>query len=83
MPGKRRVSAAIVDGDLALRIAVVGVDADHLERPVVRRARDVDAVADRKLQAPGQLFADEAGIARTQAAPGVRGLIRAAARRSR
>ena len=69
MPGQR----GEIDGDLALGIAVVGIDADHFERPVAARRRHVDAVADRKLQAPRQLFADEAGIAGTKPGPGVVG----------
>ena len=53
-----------IDGDLALRIAVIGIDADDLELPVAARRGDLDGIADSHLQPTGQLFADEAGIAR-------------------
>jgi hypothetical protein len=36
------------DGDLALGIAIVGIDAGDAERPVATRRRQVDAVADGK-----------------------------------
>src|SRR5205823_10192950 len=60
-----------IDGDLTLGVAVVGVDADHLERPVASGRRQFDMIADRKLQSQRQLFADEAGIAGAKPGPGV------------
>ena len=62
-----------IDGDLSLRIAVIGIDADHFQRPASVRRGHLDSIADGELQTTGQLFADEASIASTKAKPGVCG----------
>ena len=69
MAGQRRE----IDGNLALWVAVIRIDADHFKRPGAARSGDFDGIANAKLHAPRQLFADEAGIAGAKADPGIFG----------
>jgi hypothetical protein len=65
-PGQRRK----IDGHLAFWIAVIRIDADHLQRPVSARRRNLDPVAEAEFHPSRQLFTDEAGIARAKTYPG-------------
>src|SRR6476646_10102169 len=60
-----------IDANLAFWVAVVGVNADHLQLPGSPWRRDVDGTADRELHAPGQLFADERRVTGPKPVPGI------------
>ncbi len=62
---------ATLTRQLALGIAVIGVDADDVELPGAARRRHLDDVADADVQPAAQLLADEGGIARHELGPGV------------
>ena len=51
--GKAAGQGGDIDGDLALWIAVVGIDAGDSQRPASARRRHVDAVADARGSAAG------------------------------
>ncbi|MNO85896.1 hypothetical protein D3C76_772800 [compost metagenome] len=68
-PGAQQVID--VDQQVALGIAIVGVDADDARRPWTVGRGNRQLIAERHLQAPRQLFAQHHRVVRCQAIPGL------------